>query len=156
MNLNIWKIPFVIQHAKLIAFSYKYWTGKDLFPGKPEDYRLSEALYLAPYIVVSHGIEKDPIFNYANLSAQKLWKIEWDAFTKMPSRLSAEPVEENKRNQLLEEGKKKGVTFLKQVIRIDNTGRKFYIEEVVLFNLIDKNKNYLGQGAVYEKWKYLN
>lgn len=77
-------------------------------------------------------------------------------FYKNAFKLSAEPIEESRRNQLLEEGKKKGVTFLNQGIRIGKTGRRFYIEDVVLFNLIDKDENYVGQGAVYEKWRYID
>ena len=36
----------------------------------------AEALMDAPFVVLSHGTEDDPIFNYGNLAAQKLF-LEW-------------------------------------------------------------------------------
>ncbi|HEY8400884.1 MAG TPA: MEKHLA domain-containing protein [Cytophagaceae bacterium] len=156
MNNPIWQSPAVIQHCKLIANSYHYWTKKQLFADATNDLELSKSIYYAPFIVVSHGTEKDPIFNYANLTAQNLWKLSWEEFTKLPSRLSAEPIEEARRNQLLEEGRNRGVTYLEKGIRISKEGKRFYIKDVVLFNLLGDNKEYLGQGAIYEKWEFIS
>lgn len=91
MKFPIWQKASVVQHSHLIAYSYNFWMSKDLFPGITDNMLLSEALYHAPFIVVSHGTEKDPVFNYANLSAQKLWKIDWEDFIKMPSSYPQNP-----------------------------------------------------------------
>lgn len=156
MIKNIWQDTPIINHTRTLLYSYRHWTGKSLLPDIHDDVLLSRALYFAPFIVVSHGRETDPIFNYANLAAQKLWKIDWNDFTAMPSRLSAEPIEEQRRNELLEEGKMRGITYLKEGIRVDKNGRKFFIRDVVLFNLLDADHTFLGQGAVYENWEYMN
>lgn len=155
MNKEIWEKPEIISHSTVIYRSYTFWTGNELFDGLTNESDLSRKLYHAPFVVVSHGTEEDPVFNYANLKAQEIWNMGWDEFTSMPSRFSAEPIEESKRNQLLETGRKKGITRLKQGIRINKDGRRFYIKDVVLFNLLNKNQDYCGQGAVYPKWEFI-
>lgn len=39
---------------------------------------------------MSHGLEVDPVFNYANQCALDLFEMTWEDFIKLPSRLSAE------------------------------------------------------------------
>ncbi len=36
---------------------------------------LPETLYHAKFILISHGTQIDPVFNFTNLEAQKLWGI---------------------------------------------------------------------------------
>lgn len=66
-----------ISHVLRIVNSYQHFTGKKLI-----DYdsatTLAEKLYNASFALVSHGTEADPIFNYGNLTAQKLWEMNWD------------------------------------------------------------------------------
>jgi hypothetical protein len=155
MIKEIWQQSEIISHSRLISSSYQFWTGEILFPEINNDLELAKAMYFAPFVVVSHGTESDPIFNYGNLRAQELWQLSWSEFTSMPSRLSAEPVEEAERNRLLEEGRKRGVTYLEKGIRINKEGKRFYIKDVVLFNLQDDSQIFLGQGAVYASWEFL-
>ena len=42
--------------------------------------------------LLMHGNEADPVFCYANRTAQRLWGLTWDEFIRLPSRLSAEPL----------------------------------------------------------------
>lgn len=65
------------------------------------NHKLADALYRAPFVVLSHGTEPDPLFNDANLTAQRLSEMTWAQITAMPSRLSAEPLscEESDRDQ---------------------------------------------------------
>ncbi len=49
-------------------------------------------LYDAPAALLMHGNEADPVFCYANRTAQGLWGLTWDEFIRLPSRLSAEPL----------------------------------------------------------------
>jgi len=44
-------------------------------------------MFLAPYVVVSHGTQDDPILNYGNRVALNLWDLPFENFTKTPSRL---------------------------------------------------------------------
>ncbi len=75
MNENIsdfWKQETIIRHSQRLLLSYKYWTGKTLLEidGTPE--AMAQALWLAPFPVLSHGMESDPIFNYGNRKALEL------------------------------------------------------------------------------------
>jgi hypothetical protein len=112
-------------------------------------------LYHASFVVVSHGIEEDPIFNYANLKAQELWKLDWNEFIKMPSRLSAEQMQEEERKRVLEEAEKNGYISNYSGTRISKEGKKFKIEETILWNVIDEQGNFFGQAAMFPKWTFL-
>ena len=47
------------------------------------------------------GNEADPVFCYANRTAQRLWGLTWDEFIRLPSRHSAEPLVQAERDRLL-------------------------------------------------------
>ena len=49
--------------TNLILSSYKHWFGKDLVSSELSQEEKVKTLYEAPFVVVSHGIETDPIFN---------------------------------------------------------------------------------------------
>ncbi|MDP1717940.1 MAG: MEKHLA domain-containing protein, partial [Burkholderiales bacterium] len=63
---------FMEDHARLLLDSYRRLTGKDLVPaGDP--LQRAKNLYEAAIVVVSHDTAPDPVFNYANLAAQRLF-----------------------------------------------------------------------------------
>ena len=81
-----WQRKAVIEHSQLLLFSYRYWTGKNLLEvtGTPEE--IARALFEASFVVLSHGMEEDPIFNYGNLKGMELLERDWEELTRMPSR----------------------------------------------------------------------
>jgi hypothetical protein len=108
-NINdIWLKPKIEEHSKRIIKSYAAITGHNLFDRNYSEEYISYLLYHAPYVVVSHGMQIDSIFNYANKTAQQLWKLDWEQFTLLPSRLSAEPERAEDRQRLLDEATTKG------------------------------------------------
>lgn len=109
-------------------------------------------LYHAPFVVVSHGTEADPVFNYANLTAQQLWRVEWDQFIKMPSKASVEQSRIEDRQHLLNEAAKHGFINNYAGVRIASTGKRFKIENVLLWNLKSSNGEKTGQAALFRKW----
>jgi PAS domain-containing protein len=54
----------------------------------------------APAALLMHGNEADPVFCYANRTAQDLWGLTSDEFIRLPSRLSAEPLVQAERDGL--------------------------------------------------------
>ena len=52
----------------------------------------AKALFEAPFAVLAHGTQPDPIFFYGNATALRLWEMSFEAFTRLPSRMSAEPM----------------------------------------------------------------
>src|SRR6185503_11979583 len=57
----IWKTDFVIAHTACLARSLKHWTGRYLMPAAANPVDLAEHVFEAPFVLVSHGTERDPI-----------------------------------------------------------------------------------------------
>lgn len=146
--------PEIQKRSLLLRESYETVCGKP-FPVDLSNRPLAEALYLSSCVIVSHGTEKDPIFNYANRAAQELWGMNWEEFTRMPSRLSAKEDKVEKREAALKEALAKGYISGYEGIRINAEGKEFYIRNVTLWNLIDKNGKQQGQAAMFEEWEHI-
>ena len=57
-------------------------------------------------IILSHGIQDSgdgPILNYSNKKGLELWKMDWEQLTRMPSKFTAEPLEQSKRDAFMRE-----------------------------------------------------
>ena len=145
---------YLKPHAVLLARSYRHWTGLDLIPPTSAG-DLSKRLFLAPLVVVSHGTETDPIFNYGNLAALNLFEMCWGDFTRLPSRKSAEPVNHQERMRLLERVETRGYIDDYRGVRVSSSGRKFLITGAHVWNLIDDKGERCGQAACFSDWKFL-
>lgn len=151
-----WQHPTIIQHTQRLLRSYHHWTGQSLLEPLPQTpIAQSEALFDAPFALLSHGTQADPIFNYGNQTALDLWEFDWQAFTHMPSRLSAEPIAQADRSQLLAEAKNKGYISDYQGIRISRTGKRFWIEQVVLWDVLSETGENCGQAATFSHWRVI-
>ena len=113
---------------------------------------MCRALYEAPYGVVSHDTSENPVFNYANRTAQRVFEMDWQTFTRLPSRKSAEPVNRAERERLLARVTREGFIDNYQGVRISATGRRFRIEDATVWNLVDEKGVYRGQAAVVYRW----
>lgn len=150
-----WQRSEVIQHSQRLLQSFKHWTGRSLLDvgGSPEE--VAKAVYEAPFVVVSHGTQADPMLNYGNRKALELWAMEWEQLTQTPSRYTAEPIEREERDLLLERAKAHGFIDDYKGVRISSTGKRFWIEDVVLWNVIDEEKRPCGQAATFSKWTWI-
>lgn len=154
--MKYWEQKEVIDHSRNILDSYQRITGVSLFEQVHSDEYKSYLLYHAPFVVLSHGIQADPIFNYANLTGQQLWVLNWNEFVQMPSRLSAEPDKQEDREHALSEVSKNGFVHHYNGIRKASTGKRFRIEEVTLWNVSDNKQHYAGMAALFRKWTNLS
>lgn len=144
---------FLRDHANLLLESYHRLTGKPLLDGDPED--PGQALFHAPLAVVSHDTAADPVFNYANRTALELFEMGWDEFTRLPSRLSAEQPNRAERQRLLTEVSEKGFIDHYNGVRISSSGRRFYIRNATVWNLLQDGR-LLGQAAAFGEWAYID
>ena len=149
------KNNFLVEHVVDIRNSYRQLLLKELIPGIKTDEQFARQLFYAPFALVSHDTASDPVFNYANLKALELFELSWEDFTRLPSRLSAEPVNQVERKRLLAEVTEKGYIDHYEGVRISSTGKRFLIKNAVVWNLIDKNQRYKGQAAWFEQWVFL-
>ncbi len=141
-----------LDHAALLLESHLRVVGRPLLdaPGGPGE--SARALYFAPFVVLSHGVEPDPVFCYGNAAAQALFEFDWDALVRLPSRLSAEPLNREERQRLLDAVTTRGFIDDYAGIRISRTGRRFRIESATVWNVIDANGVRRGQAATFSRW----
>lgn len=146
----------VVRRCRILADSFQRLLGRPLIPQPPHDDRqLAQALYDAPLVIVSHGTEAEPVFWFANRTAQRLWEVDWPAFIRMPSRQSVEPGEHDDRERLLARARAQGYVDDYQGVRISASGRRFRIRDVILWNLLDDSGRLDGQAAVFAQWEML-
>lgn len=142
------------SHSKLLIESYKRWTGKELISAV-SDKSLAEQLFQAPFVILSHGTELDPVLNYGNETALQLWEMDWDQLTSTPSRLTAEPMEREERDAFFEKVTAHGYVDDYTGIRVSSSGRRFYILQAIVWNLMDDEGVYRGQAATFSEYRYI-
>lgn len=147
--------PFLFTHTALLRASYRHWTGQDLVAPVLDAAAAVQTLYEAPFAVVSHSAHGDPVFTYGNRVALELFEMDWHEFTALPSRLSADPEDQEDRNRLLARVSSEGYTDNYSGVRISKTGRRFMIRGATLWNLIDGECRHRGQAAVIRQWDVL-
>lgn len=155
LMFNEKNISFLKQHVEMLCASYYHWTGKFLLEGNVgKEYAMKE-LFNAPFAVVSHGIQPDPVFNYGNQQALKLFEMSWGEFTALPSRLSAETSNQEERAKLLEMVNYQGFMDDYSGVRIAKSGRRFMIKKATIWNLLTAEGLYCGQAALIRDWECL-
>ena len=135
-----------------IGDSYQRLTGRPLVSAEGDSVA---ALWSAPFAIVAHGMEADPIFYFGNRMALTLFEMAFDAFTRLPSRFSAEPLAREERAQLLERVTRGGIIDDYAGVRISRTGRRFRISNASVWNLADADGSAVGQAAAFAEWVYV-
>ncbi|WP_026610906.1 MEKHLA domain-containing protein [Methylocaldum szegediense] len=146
---------FLADHVAILRDSYRHWTGRELVDPRMNHHEAARYLFFAPFAVLSHDTAKDPIFNYANRTAMSLFGMNWAEFTAFPSRLSAERHNQENRERLLAEVMECGYVEDYRGIRISKHGRRFLIEHVTIWNLLDARGVFSGQAARFSDWKFV-
>ncbi|MFP4299768.1 MAG: MEKHLA domain-containing protein [Spirulinaceae cyanobacterium] len=149
-----WQNPTIIAHSQLLLNSFQHWTGQELFKVTGTPTEQAHQLFYAPFVLVSHNTEDDPIFNYGNQQALALWELNWSEFTQMPSRKTAEHTLREDRQRLLQDTAAKGFGEFAGV-RISSTGKRFKIKRGLLWNVVDKESRYCGQAATYNDYEFI-
>lgn len=149
---ELWTVSAVVTWSQLLLDSFRRWTGRELLErtGTAEDQ--AKALFFAPFIVVSHGTEADPVLNYGNRIALELWETDWERFTRTPSRLTAEPVNQAERARMLAQASARGFIDDYRGARISITGRRFLVENALVWNVVGADQKPHGQAATFSRW----
>lgn len=142
---------FKAEQAERLLSSFQRLTGKSLIPeGTTSDER-AKALYNAKYPVLSHNSDEDPLLNYSNAKGMEQFEISWEELAILPSRYTAEPQTQEERNRLLKAVTENGFIDDYQGVRISAKGNRFMVEDAIVWNVIDEDGVYWGQGAVLYK-----
>jgi MEKHLA domain-containing protein len=155
MSLSPWLDPLIVQWSQWALDSYRHWIGRELIERVGGAEFQSQALFEWPAVVVSHGTEADPILNYGNRAALDLWEMTWEQLVKTPSRLTAEPVNRAEREWMLEQARSRGYIETYRGVRISSTGRRFLVENAVIWTVRDANSRPVGQAATFSHWTWL-
>lgn len=148
-------LAFLPRHVVLLCNSYSKLTGRHLLPEGLAPAQRVMALDGLSCAVVSHGLEPDPIFNYANAKALQLFEMDIESFTRLPSRFSAEPMERVARELLLARVSSDGYVDDYSGIRVSATGKRFMVRNATVWNLVDETGKPHGQAALLKEWDYL-
>ncbi|MGF6505814.1 MEKHLA domain-containing protein [Paraburkholderia sp. 32] len=134
---------------QLLADSYIRLVGRPLLPQDMPANEAAEWLYAsAPFTVLAHNTDSDPVFIYANLAAQRRFGYDWDEITRLPSRLSAEAPNREERQAFLSRVQLRGYEEGYRGVRVTKTGQRFMIEEATLWQLLDSTGKLHGQAVI--------
>ena len=128
-DLPVWQQPEIIDWIQIVTKSYRDLFGKSLIDSVDKPEKLSQTLFYAPFVLVSHDTQANPIFNYGNQTALQLWSLSWDEFIQTPSSQSAEAVVREERAIMLKQAKEQGYIENYEGIRISSQGKRFVIKQ---------------------------
>lgn len=155
MSVEPWQDPAVQEWIQRLLDSHRHWTGRDLIERSGQPKLESQSLFDWPAVVVSHGMEGDPILNYANRTALNLWELSWEELIRTPSRLTAEPVNRAERQRMLQLAKAHGYFDTYRGVRITKTGKRFVVENALIWNVVEPDGKQIGQAATFATWTWL-
>jgi hypothetical protein len=146
---------YQVEHAELLRRSFYILTGRHLLDAALLPEAAAEALFHAPFVVLSHDAAPDPILTYGNQTALALFELSWEELTRMPSRLTAEAPDRAERARLLAQVAAQGFIDDYAGVRISRTGKRFLIERATVWNLTDDQGRLCGQAATFQTWRRL-
>lgn len=150
-NLSLAQDPVF---ASLITRTYGERLGERLLPSELEPKAAARWLYEeAPFCMLVHNTASDPRFVYANCAAQTCFEFAWDEMTCLSSRLSAEAPNQAERQGLIEAVTRAGFATGYRGLRMAKSGRRFWIEDVTMWQLTDAAGTVRGQAAAYNHWR---
>ncbi|MCB1749555.1 MAG: MEKHLA domain-containing protein [Gammaproteobacteria bacterium] len=146
---NDWAAPQVDR----LLDSFQRLTGQSLWPGPESGAARARAVFAAPFALLSHGLEDDPLFNYGNRTALELFELDWDDFVRTPSRASAEAANQAARESFMRGVREHGFVSGYAGVRISASGRRFVIEDTTVWNVVDAAGGFHGQAASFARWR---
>lgn len=151
-----WTEQRYLDWVQFLLASYRRWIGRELIERAGSAAQQANALFDAPFVVVSHDAQVDPLLNYGNRAALDLWETTWEDFCRTPSRLTAEPINRMERARMLAEAHGRGYRSDYRGVRISTSGRRFLVEHACVWNVLDRDGNIIGQAATFAEWKRLD
>ncbi len=150
-------LPLSVDPAfsRLLLDSHARFVGMPLCSRQwPSDAAAAGWLYeQAPFALLAHDTASDPLFIYANQTAQRCFEYGWEEFVGLPSRLSAEPgTPQEERAALLRSVAEHRYATGYCGVRISKSGSRFWIEDGTVWDLVDADGVQHGQAAVFHTW----
>jgi putative N6-adenine-specific DNA methylase len=154
-NAQPWLSPQWILHTQVLLDSFQKYVGRELISRSDDPEDEARRLFDAPFVVVSHGTQEDPVLNYGNRTALTLWEMDATTLTSIPSRLTAEPMHRDERAQMMARALRDGYVDDYQGVRISSSGKRFHISDAIIWNLVNLSGQRVGQAATFSRWQFL-
>jgi PAS domain-containing protein len=138
--------------ADVLADSYAELVGRPFVTAGLRGAAAAEWLYQARFGLLAHDTSADPLFTYANRTAQERFGYTWDEFVGLPSRLSAIGDARDERHDLMDSVRRHGFADEYRGLRVTKSGRPFWIEDVTIWNLLGPGGLLIGQAALIRQW----
>ena len=147
---------YLAGHVAVLRSSFRRLGLGELIDPALDDVEAARRLFEAPFALLSHDTSVDPVFNYGNRKALEWFRMDWEGFTRLPSRLSAEPVNRMERERLLQAVRDQGFISDYRGVRIAADGSRFLIDQAIVWNLVGASGEYCGQAATFAQIRPLD
>lgn len=150
MNAMAEENPTLITTLSLLDNTYRHWTGERLPCALIDPHSRAAWIHQeAPYSLVFHNNDDDPVFTYGNDCALRCFKYSREVFCGMPSRFSASRVDREARQALLKVVTTRGMASGYTGYRVDRHGQPFMIYDGLVWEVLDETGTRLGQAALF-------
>jgi hypothetical protein len=139
------------RFVKSMVDSYGRLLGEPLFENLDED-ALIEQCWNADRVLVAHDGGADPVLVFGNAKALELWEMSWNDFVGTPSRKTAEAPRREEREAMLTAAAEQGYFRGYEGVRISAEGRRFKIENAIIWNVLNDQGETIGQAATFRDW----
>jgi|SoiMethySBSTD1v2_1073268.scaffolds.fasta_scaffold34428_7 MEKHLA domain-containing protein len=147
---------YLQPHVRLLLDSFHNWTGKNLIHQELSGNEQARELFYAPFVVLSHDSARDPLLNYGNEAGLHLFELNWEELISLPSRFTAEGLHRDERARLLRRVTEHGYIGDYTGVRISRAGRRFLIDQAIVWQVRDEQGGPYGQAATFSRWRFLD
>jgi hypothetical protein len=149
---NDYHAPYIAR----VVRSFAHVTGKNLVreAGLDTD-ALGKSAWSGQFALLTHRGDRLATLNYGNLFALRLWEMDWSQLTVTPSRETAPREASAARDLLMEKVAKDNFVTGYSGERASRTGRRFLIEDVTIWRLLDEKNQPFGMAAFFRRFRYL-
>ena len=144
-----------VEHTERLRRTFHALTGRNLIDPALASEAAADALFHAPFVVLSHNTDPDPLLTYGNRTALELFELTWEELIQMPSRLTAEAPDRAERARLLAQVAAQGFIDDYSSVRLSRTGQRFRIARATVWNLTDDQGRLCGQAATFREWRHV-
>jgi len=120
-----------------------------------KDEELAEWIYTNRNAILSHGTQAEPLLNYGNSQALKLWGMRFDEFVGTPSQTTVEAKLCSERAKILARVNQEGLVYPYTGIRIAKNGSRFRIKDAKIWTVQDEKSNAIGTAAMFPDWEFV-
>ena len=116
---------------------------------------LGRSAYFGDFALLCHRGGADAVLNYGNAFALRLWQCDWSSFVTTPSAATTPMEVSGARDLLMQKVSRDNFVRGYSGERIDRTGRRFLIQDVTVWRLLDAAGNSFGMAAFFRRYRYL-